>query len=184
MTAISTIEPDSITKGDSVIWRKSLADYPATSWTLTYYIRGAAALDITATADGSAYVISISAAQTDTLSAGDYWWQAVATSGAQQVTVASGVITVRPSLSDLAAGYDGRSHVKKVLDALEATLEDKATLDQLSYSIQGRSLSKMSPEDLYRWRDKYARMYAQELEQQRIARGLKSRRKVQIRFNS
>lgn len=127
--------------------------------------------------------MDISATDSDTLSAGDYWWQAVATKGSERCTVASGQFTVTPSLEEQASGYDGRSHVKKVLDALNAMLEKRATLDQQSYSIQGRSLSRMSIEDLYTWRDKYQRMYDAERERERIQQGMGNGRKVQIRFN-
>lgn len=180
---IAAIEPISFTKGDSLSWCKMLSDYPASSWALTYYIRGTASLDVVATSDGDTHVVSLTTAQTATLDAGDYWWQAKASKGADIVTVASGQFTVFPSLNDTVAGHDGRSHVKRTLDALEAMIEKRATLDQQSYSINGRSLSRMTMDEILAWADKYRRFYRDELRQLGVQQGLGRGRNVKIRFN-
>ena len=80
------------------------------------------------------------------------------------------------------SGYDNRSHVKKVLDALEATLENKASQDQLSYSIAGRSLSRLSPTELIQWRDRYREEYNREVQAERIAQGLGNSNKIRVRM--
>ena len=49
---IPTTEPTSIIAGDTLAWTKSLADYEASLWTLTYYLRGPSAQTITATTSG------------------------------------------------------------------------------------------------------------------------------------
>jgi hypothetical protein len=184
MSSPATIEPSSFTKGDSVSWIKSLSEYPASEWTLAYAIRGAVSLNITAAAHGNEYDVAISATQSNTLTAGTYWWQAVVTKGAERITVDNGQFIVTPSLQDANAGYDGRSHVKKVLDALEAIIEKRATLDQQSYAIAGRSLSRMTIEEIFIFRDKYKKLYAAELKELDAAKGLGRGNKVQIRFNS
>lgn len=183
---VATTEPTQFYKGDSVSWRKSLADYPASEWTLTYYIRGAVRLDVACAADGDTHVATISPANSDTLTAGTYWWQAIATKSGEVKTVGNGQIEVLASLQDITSGtHDGRSHVKKVLDALEAVLENKATLDQTSYSIQGRSLSRMSPEELLKWYDRYKKLYADEQRAEQMANGIQAKSsKIKVRFNS
>ena len=51
MATTPTTEPASITAGDTLTWQKTLADYPATVWTLKYrFINATAKVDITATA--------------------------------------------------------------------------------------------------------------------------------------
>jgi len=50
---------------------------------------------------------------------------------------------------------DRIKHVETVIAALETVLEGKATSDTDSYSIADRSISKMSPDELLRWRTKY-----------------------------
>lgn len=181
-----TTEPTQFYKGDSVSWEKSLAHYPASEWALVYYLRGATVLDVTCTADGDTHVATISAAASDALTAGTYWWQAIATKDSDVKTVGNGKIEVLASLSDIATGtHDGRSHVKKVLDALEAVLENKATLDQTSYSIQGRSLSRMSPDEILKWYDRYKKLYADELRKEQLANGIQAKSsKIQVRFNT
>ena len=51
-----------------------LADYPASKWTLTYYLRkdGAAATSFSATADGDTHLVTIAAATTAGYAAGVY----------------------------------------------------------------------------------------------------------------
>ena len=181
--SVARIEPDIFTKGDSVSWRKSLACYPASEWTLTYYIRGINHLDVTATADGDVHVISIDTASSNSLTPGDYWWQAKATKGAEVITVASGQFIVKPSLTDVSAGHDGRSHTKITLDNLYAVIEKRATLDQQSYAINGRSLSRMSIDELLTFKEKYERLYQRELRQLGIKKGLGTGRKIHTRFN-
>lgn len=46
-------------------------------------------------------------------------------------------------------------HCERVLEALEATIERRATSDHVSYSIDGKSITKMQPETLLKWRDIY-----------------------------
>ena len=46
-------------------------------------------------------------------------------------------------------------HNQKVVDAIQAVLEKKATKDQLSYSIEGRSVPSYSHDELYRLLIKY-----------------------------
>lgn len=184
MTTIPTHEPTEFTKGDSLSWKKSLSDYPAGDWTLNYYIRGAVTLDITATASGTDHLATISATDSDTLTAGSYWWQAVATKDSDRKTVGQGQFVVLPNVEDQVAGYDGRTHVKKTLDALEAVIEKRASLDQQSYSINNRSLSRMSVDELLKWRDKYRALYRSELKDEKIKNGIGVGGKVQVRFNS
>jgi hypothetical protein len=40
-------------------------------------------------------------------------------------------------------GYDGRDHVRRVLDAIEAVIENRATIDQQHYQINNRSLTRI-----------------------------------------
>ena len=48
-----------------------------------------------------------------------------------------------------------QSHARKVLSAIEAVIEGRASQDQMSYSIAGRSLARMPIEDLLLFRDRY-----------------------------
>ena len=62
---------------------------------------------------------------------------------------------MRPDIAQLAAGHDARSHVQRVLDAIEAVLEKRATLDQEQYRINNRELRRTPIADLLKLRDRY-----------------------------
>lgn len=183
-TDIPNNEPDVITKGDSVSWKKSFSDYSSPTWTLTYYFRGAVVLDKAATASGGDHLLTLSAAETDTLTAGDYAWAAKVTDGSSVFTVASGQITVLADLEDATAGHETRPYVKRVLDAIEDLMEGKVVTDASSYSIQGRSLTRYTFEELESLRDKYQRLWNAYLKKEKRKNGQNSSRKIKVRFNT
>ena len=181
---IATTEPLELTQGDTVQWQKTFTDYPASEWTVSYNIRGASSLDVTAAqaSNGTSHSVTLSSTQTADLKEGNYWWQAVAVHNgtSERRTISTGDFVVKPDLATLPEGYDGRSHVKKTLDALEAVIEKRATTDQQSYSISGRSLSRMDIEELLTWRGKYQGFYQMELK--KAGKGKSGI--IQARFNT
>lgn len=153
--AIATIEPAQIVAGDRVQWQKTLADYLAGTWTLKYYFRNAAGkIDITAGSSGTDHLVDVSAATSKTWGAGDYDGQGIVSSGTDRFTVWTGRIEVLPNF-ELAGSYDGRSHARKTLEAIEAVIEGRASLDQQEYTIGNRSLKRTPMADLIGLCDKY-----------------------------
>jgi hypothetical protein len=69
----------------------------------------------------------------------------------------------------LLSDQDHSSHAERMLAAVEATLEGRATSDQLSVTVAGRSLAKHSIDDLLRLR----RLYAQEVQASRGAAAIR-----------
>ena len=68
-------EPEKLTAGVTWKWKKAnLANYPASKWTLTYYLRkdGATATSFSATADGDTHLVTVAAATTAAYAAGVY----------------------------------------------------------------------------------------------------------------
>lgn len=152
---IPTIEPTAIFAGDSVSWKKALAEYSATDgWALRYDLSGPAteAIQINSSADGSDHLIEIAAAVTAEWAAGFYAWACRAVHGAERKTIATGTLEVK---ADPAAGADAKPHCKKVLDLLEAVIEGRATHDQLKYQIAGKSVERMGIEELLKFRRYY-----------------------------
>ncbi len=179
---VPTKEPTRIAAGDTFTWKKSFSDYPASDgWTLTYaLVNSSALIEITASADNDDHLIEESATTTAAYTAGTYNWQSYVTLDDERFKVGSGVMEILENFAAAGeSGLDARSHVKKVLDALEAMIEGKATSDQLSYAIGGRSISKLSPQEVIDWRDAYAQMYQREL---RKLHGQGGRRTVKVRF--
>jgi hypothetical protein len=78
--------------------------------------------------------------------------------------------------------YDNRSHAKKVLDAIEAVLEGRATRQDQSYSIAGRTLALTPIPDLMKLRAVYKDEYEGEVATANIRIGRASGRKIAVRF--
>lgn len=142
---VPTTEPAALRSGDTWQWNRDLGDYPADVWTLTYYFRNAASnFDIIATADGTAYAVSVAMSTTAGYTAGWYDWTAFVSNGTERYQVGSGRLEVQPNLA-AAAPYDGRGFARKMVDAIEAALLNRATSDQLDLisSAQGdRSITR------------------------------------------
>ena len=67
-------EPEKLTSGVTWKWKKTISDYPASEWTLTYYLRksGATATSFSETADGDTHLVTVAAATTAGYAAGVY----------------------------------------------------------------------------------------------------------------
>lgn len=159
---VPTNEPDQLRAGDSWQWdRQDLTDYPATSWTLKYAFKNAAAhIEATASADGSNYSVRITAVTTLAYTAGKYHWVAYVETGAgasiERHQVDEGWLEVLPAFAQASpAALDDRTHARKTLEAIEAVIESRATVDQMKYTIGSRSLDRMPIADLLKFRDYY-----------------------------
>lgn len=168
MTApVPTTEPSELRAGLTWAWtRDDLADWPATTWTLTYWCKvlgtGGQKFSIVASANGTGYSVSVTAATTAGYTAGDYSWVAVASAGSESYEVDRGTFKLLPKYNADAA-LDDRSHARIMLDAIEALLQNRATKDQQEYTIGTRSLKRMTKDELESWRDKYlAEVFAEE----------------------
>jgi hypothetical protein len=180
--SIPTVEPEQITVGDTIKWTKSLSDYPASEgWTLSYtFVNSSGTFSVTSTADGDDHAVSVSSTTSSSYTAGTYSWQSYATSSSERHQVDAGTIILNPNFADGAT--DSRSHAKKVLDAIESVIEGRASEDAAAMSIAGRSITKMTLEELISTRSKYRAEYNRELRAERIAQGLGGRKKVLVRF--
>lgn len=177
--------PSKFAVGESLSWEKSFSLYPASVWSLTYYFRGAGTgFDAVASADGTDFLIVVAASVTAEMSPGRYSFQAFVASGGKRVQVDAGDVTVIRDLAALAAddSFDNRSQVKKTLDAIDALIEGKASLDQLEYEIGNRKLRRYEMRDLLALRDKYAKLYAAELRAENAAKGGSPFKAVKIGF--
>lgn len=128
---IPTSEPTAARAGDTWQWTRTLADWPASVWTLSYtLINAAAKITLTATADGDTHDIDVPPATTAAYTAGRYDWTAQVTDGTNKYPVGSGAMDVLPDIT-AASTHDSRSHARVMLDAIEALLENRATTGDL-----------------------------------------------------
>lgn len=184
MADTPTKEPGEVVAGDTWKWKRAdLADYPAgDGWTLTYYAsNGDDKITASAVADGDAHVVTFSAANTANLAAGRYRLEGYVSKDAERYRVFAGSLKVEPDLT-ASGNIDARSHAEKVLDAIEAVIEVRATKDQSSYTIEGRTLSRTPIEDLIRLRDRYRNEVAREQARDRIRSGRSGGRQTLVRF--
>ena len=189
MTAtIPTKEPAQLRAGDTLKWRREdlQSDYPATGYTLKYVAKNAlGGFQITATADGSAFSVTVPASTSAGYLPGVYEWSAWVETGAEKYTVGGGHWTVLPDLraNDADSPLDSRDHARRVLDAIEAVIEKRATKDQMSMTIAGRAVSRMEIGDLIKFRQHYRQEVAANEAAARIEAGLGSGGgRVQVRF--
>lgn len=79
-------------------------------------------------------------------------------------------------------GADPRTHAEIMVAKIESILSGKADSDVSSYSIAGRSLSKMSFRELTDARDYYRKEVQREVIAERIRKGQGTGATVQVRF--
>lgn len=136
---IPTIEPREFAIGETLVWRSSFPDYsPAEGWALTYYFRGPTKFDVVAATDDEnpdGFKSTLPATESEKCIAGTYFWQAWVSKDADKYRLASGETVAVPGLPTEDAKFDGRIVAKRILDAIDAVMEGKATKDQQQYTI-------------------------------------------------
>jgi len=157
-----TCVPKQISAGDTFKWTVSFSDYPASDgWTLAYAFRNATQkIDISATPNGDSFDVLVAAATTAAYVAGDYSWSAFAEKGSERYTADSGRITILPNL-EVDAPVDARSFNRKMLDAINATLQGGSSSVVAEYTIGNRSIKYLTQDEL---------QSAKRLYEQRVAR--------------
>lgn len=176
---MTTHFPSSISAGVTFGRTVVLTAYPAPFWTLSAVLRGPAAINITATAADNTHVFAVPADETADWAPGLYWYSLRVTDGADVIEVESGETTIRPDLAASDDPYDGRTHVRKVLEAIEAVIERRATQDQQRYTINNRELWRTPIPDLLVLRDRYR---SELRRQQSAGRGGLFGQAVRVRF--
>jgi len=178
---IPTRAPDSFFAGDTVKWTVSATDYlPADGWTLDVNLTNASENhSVTSTNNGDGqHLVTLSAVLTAAITAGDFTLSVAATKGGERYTISTRDITVRPNLSSV---VDGRSQVKKDLDALNAwiTSGDPKVSE---YQIAGRSMKYHDPLTLEKLRANRKKEYRAEQNADLIMSGRKPRRRLLTRM--
>ncbi|API58285.1 hypothetical protein BSL82_02335 [Tardibacter chloracetimidivorans] len=177
LSAPLTVEPDTITAGDTVrIRRDDLSSlYPqGEGYALVYHFqRTGGAIDaVDATWDAEGWLITVAASGWEP---GPRSWSAVVTHGSYgRRTIASGSLTVLPDPTVVDASFDPRSHARKVLDAIEAVIERRASKTHEETTLSdGRQVKSIPHAELMRLRGHYAALVAAEQRQSDQRRGLR-----------
>jgi hypothetical protein len=166
---------------------KSVPQYPATSgWTLKLRLAPRTAgtvITLTAVAEGADFRVQATATTTAAWAAGWYTFEYfVENAGGEVYTVEVGQLQI---LAPLAAGQDNRSHVEKVLAAIEAVLEGRASTDQeeMRISVAGdwRMIKRTPIPELIKLKNLYAGYLRNEQAASNLAAGITGGgRRVQV----
>jgi len=184
-------EPTEVVVGDFIQWKRSdvAQDYPTSAgYTAEYVARitGGGSTEIkmpqAAGSTDDYYLFSVSSETSAAFLPGLYHWQLeiTQTSSGNRLVVDIGDFTAIPDMDSNQA--DPRIHAEIMLDKIETLLQGKADADVSSYSIAGRSLTKLSFQELLDARDHYRREVVQHNNKELVKRGKKNGSTIQVRF--
>ena len=171
------IFPEKFICGETIkVEKLSVSDYSAVDWDLTVIVRGSgesAYLEYEAGKDGDYFTINI---DTSDLPAGFYGYQAKVSNESENYYIETGSFNVLTAY-DVNNPHDTRTHAHKMLDAIEALLEGRATNEQKRIKINNREIEHHTLKELTDLRD----YYKAEIARKSVKRN-KSFRNVGIRF--
>lgn len=154
--------PTTIVVGDFVQWKRSdlVTDYPVASYSSNYVFRKKdGSTEFTVSSSGASpsthFLFFANNSASADFEPGEYFWQLeiVRTSDSERIVLSRGEIEVKPDLD--ISHSDARSHAEIMLSKIQSLLEGKADSDVSSYSIAGRSLTKMGFQELVDAKDYY-----------------------------
>jgi len=181
-------EPTEIVVGDFLQWKRSdlVEDYPTNAYTATYVARisggGSNEITIVGTGHTTHYLFTVLGSVSDDFNPGHYYYQLEIkrNSDNERVIVDRGHFDAIPDLDVNQA--DPRSHAEIMLGKIESLLSGKADADVSSYSIAGRSLTKLTFEELTNARNFYKQEVLKETNALDIKHGRKGASTIQVRF--
>ena len=187
--------PNEIRAGDTIKWRDDPStdvfgnDIKSDEWTLKYYLRfnkGSEAHTSTGTAFNTGWQFTISASDSADFDSGTWYWQAVANTDSETITLGYGNLEVEDNLAYTSGpgAYDGRSQVKQDLEAIQTairTLVEGGAVQE--YKIGNRNLKRYDLADLIQLEARYKAEVKREEQAELIANGLGNPRNMFVRFN-
>jgi hypothetical protein len=186
--------PATIRAGDTIKWRDDPAkdvlgnEIGSSSWTLTYYLRTNTASEgatVVGVAYGQGWEFTITASTSAGFEPGLWFFQAVATSGADKQTLGSGQLQVEVALSyaGTPGAFDGRSQARKDLEAVQTAIRSMVSGGAVAeYTIGNRRLKKMELADMLALESKLKADVVREERAAKIANGLGDPHKIHVRF--
>jgi hypothetical protein len=184
-------EPSEVVVGDFIQFKRSdlVADYPPSEYTATYIARitggGASEIQLTGTNynSGEAYLFTVTSTESADFVPGYYHWQLeiVRNSDSNRVVVDRGAFTAIVDLD--VNNSDPRTHDEIMLTKIQTILEGRADGDVESYSIQGRSLTKIPIKELMEWERHYRQRVERQKKKEDIRLGRKTDSTIKVRFS-
>jgi hypothetical protein len=154
--------PNKLTAGLSVSFLFFDPDHLSDEWTASIHLRSASSkIDIDAESEGDGYRFKVSASQSASWVAEKYTAVVRLARGDEVVEVWNDRIEVYPDIAALNT-YDTRTANERMLEAIRATLENRATKDQTKLSHDGKSLERTPLGDLMKLELLYQKRVASE----------------------
>lgn len=183
-----TSEPTVFTVGDFGQWKRPdlSTTYPPAEYTLTYVARvsqgGSSEIKVVATNSSGVHLFTVNSSDSDSFDAGVYHWQLEVEqiSTGNRAVIQTGNVTIAVDLDE--NNTDPRIHAEIMVDKIQGLLEGKADSDITSYSIAGRSISKMSFQELVDARDYYRREVVKYNSEAAMKNGRKGTSTIKVRF--
>jgi hypothetical protein len=179
-TPILTREPTQIRAGETLAFTKSLSDYPAPDWSITYTFRQLASSSVsftfTSSASGSDHDISVPFNDTSSYLPGEYIGVGVVSDGTTKAAIWSGRLIVLP---DLTADGDVRSQARKDLDTAIETRSKLLALLNTESTVEGSTFRKRELEDINKTIDRLTIIVRSE---NASLSGQTTRKNIRIRF--
>lgn len=166
---ILTTEPQQLTAGDSISWKISLADFPASGgWYLKYTLLSSAGkISIQSTADGDDHLVQVTATTSAAWVAGTYTMQRMVTNNTDRYTLDTRTVQILPDLSAASGATDTRTQARRALDAINAVLEGRASRSDAEYEVTTggatRKLKTLTPEQLFTFQQHFTLVVWREL---------------------
>jgi hypothetical protein len=181
-------EPTEVVVGDFIQWKRSdlVEDYPPALYSAEYVARitggGSTEIKLPGTETDTYYLFTVDSATSADFLPGLYHWQLeiTQTSSGNRVVVDIGDFTAIPDMDSNQA--DPRIHAEIMVDKIETILAGKADSDVASYSIAGRSLTKLSFQELLDAREYYKREINQHNNKELLKRGKSNGSTIKVRF--
>lgn len=169
--------PTRIIAGDFYEFTEDYSGYKATDgWAATLYLVGTNPQSVAATADGSSFKFTLPSSSTSTWPPGVYRGYIRVKKATTEVTVDEANLEVALNPATAPAGTDIRSHARRTLDAIKATMEGRATKEHQSSMVgppggMQTEVSLLSPKDLVYWYNVYSTMVTQEEQEDLLNKG-------------
>lgn len=174
--------------GDTLQWRKSEPDYPASDgWSAHYRLSGAQQIDVDAVASGDDFDFTIKPVDSDDYIAGEYsyagWVEKGSGASLERYTLWVGTVTITPNLAALTGTTDNRSFARIELEKIETAIKNYSTNPVTEIEIAGRRFVRPELSDLLKLRSQIRAEIEQEADAVRIEQGLGGK-KVLVRMGA
>ena len=161
---IPSVEPTVLQAGDSWQWNRTYVDYPASVWTLTYYLYGTTVVDadgFAASADGDEHQVRTLPDYSTAFAGGEYTLVGVISNGTDRFTIFEDALELIADPAVLAQSAQ-KTHAETCYDLLVALIEGRIPKDQESFQINGRAVNRIPIAEALKLRGYYAGQIEQE----------------------